>query len=1021
MQTKTTFFSQFRLASLMLLLMLMFTTAGAQSSRIFPIEESFEVATFPPANWQIYDLDGGGEYWAATTTLNHTPDGSMSAYHSFAFGNQDGWLVTPAMDFPTGHPIVFTFWNYTLDPDYYGNNSVWISTGSGDPASGDFVQLWTADVAVAVWEQVILNLQSYEGQTAYVAFRYQGDFAHAWAVDDVFIGSDFNTAPQIVVNPAVLNITAPINTVVNKKLTIKNIGIDNLVYTLDFTYGSGTNGWLSIDPLSGDLGTNSSLAHILTFNPEGLSIGSTYTATITISSNDPELPEVTVPVNYTILEAANIDVTIMVNDYTFPYDISESGEYVVIVPFGGGGLLWSKSGGLLPINGIEPEVIAVAEDGTVAGTERNPEYNLQGQETAMAGLWHPQSGQWSFLPLNPEVGEPTESDYSSAWGMSADGSIVVGMQYYPNFQYKAFKWSAAGGYDMIGDLASGGNRPNGVSNDGSVVYGWADLPSASRSPVIWADGQLIEVAPDDYGEAMAASSTGEYVVGFAGDKGFIWSQQAGVELFPNTLNAGEISALAVLDDGTIFGYTVEGFPPFPDMRRAFVRMPDGEMSTFNDYALNRGMSDASDWLFYSINGATPDGLNIIGAGINPAGETVSFLIDFAAELPHIKVIPENITEALNPGESSTQQMEIQNTGNAPLTYGTFVNYLMAGKTNQPTAVPVGKSQRNRNLSVQSAPTKGGAALRDNARDDYFVLHYDGDNAEAVGLMDGGSMFAAARFPSEMVYPFAGATLQSVDFYVNDLPNESTLVIWGPGTTTTPGQVLHVQPFDAAPLEWNTITLDTPLELESTDIWIGVNYIHNAGMWVAGLDAGPANPNGDWVSMDGETWEHLSDAGLNNNLNIRGLLQLTPGEWLSLDPAAGTVPADDVREVAVNFTTTSMMQGVYAANIIIESNDHDTPYTVVPVTLDVMVGMNEAPMQAIRVYPVPASDRLNIDLVEGIESVRMFNSFGQLVREAKTINTLNQQFNLDGLNAGAYMLQFIGSTGQTHQQTIIISK
>lgn len=143
-----------------------------------------------------------------------------------------------------------------------------------------------------------------------------------------------------------------------------------------------------------------------------------------------------------------------------------------------------------------------------------------------------------------------------------------------------------------------------------------------------------------------------------------------------------------------------------------------------------------------------------------------------------------------PGASSTQIMEIENTGNAPLEYETYINYLMAGKSSQPTAVSVGKSQRNRNLSVQSVSVKGSAAMHDNARDDNFLLHYDGENAEAIGLIDGGNMFAAARFPSDMVYAFAGATLQSVNVFVNDLPNESAIVIWGPGTTTSPGQVLH---------------------------------------------------------------------------------------------------------------------------------------------------------------------------------------------------------------------------------------
>lgn len=1017
MQTRTTIFSQFRLVSLMLLLlpMLMITTANAQGMRLFPIEEDFEGATFPPASWQAYDIDGDGETWIGSADFNHSPDGAKSAYHNFANGAQDGWLVTPAMEFPASGTIVFTFWNYTVDPDYYGNNSVLISTGSGNPADGDFVELWTPDQVAAEWEQVLINLATYAGQTAYLAFRYQGDYAHAWAVDDVYVGDEFDTSPHIVVAPTQVNATGPINSILTKTLNISNGGIDNLIYSIDFSYNGGTEGWLTIYPLTGDLGTGGALGHILTFDPEDLSLGD-YSATITISSNDTEFPEVIVPINYTVLEAANYEVITLLNDYTFPTDISENGEFVVITSFDGSGLLWSKEFGLKAITGEDQTVQAVAEDGTVGGTNNNPEYNTQ-----MSGFWHYQTEQWLFLPLNPDAGQPTGSDYNSCWGMSADGSIMVGMQYFPGGLYKAFKWTATDGYEDIGALAPGGNRPNGISNDGSVVYGWADLPAASRSPVIWVDDQMLQIAPEEDGEAFGASSTGEYVVGNAGESGFIWSQQTGAVFFENTINDGMISPVAVMDDGTVLGFTAEGWPPFPDMRRAFARLPDGEMVTFNDYALSRGMAEASDWLFYSINGVTPDGNKFIGAGINPEGDYVTFLIDFGAELPNISVLPENIMEALLPGASSTQLMEIENTGNAPLEYETYINYLMAGQSNQPTAVPVGKSQRSRDLSLQSVPTKGDAAMHDNARDDNFLLHYDGENAEAVGLVAGGSMFAAARFPSDMVYAFAGATLQSVDTYVNDMPNEATLIIWGPGTTTTPGQVLHVQPFDAAPLEWNTITLDTPLALEGTDIWIGINYIHDAGMWVAGLDGGPADPNGDWVSMDGETWEHLSDAGLNANLNIRGLVQLSPGEWLSLDPAAGTVPAEDMQEVAVNFTTTTLMQGMYAANIIIESNDKDTPYTVVPVTLDVMVGLDENPMQAIRVYPIPATTRLNIDLVEGIESVRLFNSFGQLVREVKTINSLNQQINLEGLGTGAYMLQFVGNAGLTHQRAIIISK
>ena len=51
--------------------------------------------------------------------------------------------------------------------------------------------------------------------------------------------------------------------------------------------------------------------------------------------------------------------------------------------------------------------------------------------------------------------------------------------------------------------------------------------------------------------------------------------------------------------------------------------------SFNDYAESRGMENAQDWTFYSVNDVTPDGNKFIGAGVNPDGQDVSFLIDFS--------------------------------------------------------------------------------------------------------------------------------------------------------------------------------------------------------------------------------------------------------------------------------------------------------------------------------------------------------------------------------------------------------
>lgn len=1020
LKTALSFWLTLLATSLLLTSSLISNAQGGNNFRSFPIDENFETGTFPPSDWTLFDIDALGTNWDLNTSLNHTQSGFSSAYHGFAPGAQDGWMVTPSMNFPASGPIVLAFWNWNVDVSYYGKNSVLISTGSGNPADGDFVEIWTTSTVASAWQQVILDLASYAGQTVFIAFRYEGDYAHGWAVDDVYIGSDFNTSPVLVVSPNAINGTAPANSPVTRNLTVINGGVDNLVYTLSVAYEGGFDGWMTISPMSGDLAGGDNLVHPVILNPEGLELGE-YNGSITITSNDPENPELIVPVSFTVIEASFIEVNIMAQEYLFPVDISESGEYVAVSGFGGGGsFLWSKSSGITVIGGEEASVQAVSESGVVGGTLRNPDYQISGMGVFMAGYWHPQTQEWTYLGINPAAGEPIYNDYSSCWGMTADGSTIVGMQYFEGYDYRAFKWTQAGGYDMIGDINPAGNRPNGISNDGSVVFGWANLPAASRSPVIWSNDDFIQIAPDQYGEAFGASSTGEYVTGTAGDNGFIWTAQGGAVFFANTLNPGGISPLTVMDDGTVLGYTAEGWPPFPDTRRAFVRLPSGEMMTFNDYALSRGMADASDWTFYSINGVTPDGNKFIGAGITPENQNVSFMIDFGAEIPTIVVTPESLTEVLNAGAVSVQDMVIQNTGNGPLDYETFINYLQPTKNTPAVKVPVGRNFRKSDIKLSSIATNAGAAPKSKTRSN-FILNYDGENADAIGLTSGGSFYNAARFPADMVSAFMGSTLLSVDVYIHDLPSNTTLKIWGPGTTTTPGTLLHEQTFTPEAYSWNTVGLSAPVILDGNDIWIGFNHIHDAGVYVAGIDGGPVVPNGDFLSEDGIVWEHLSTFGFNSNWNIRALLQLGEGNWLSLNPNAGTVAAESSETIAVTFDGTSLAGGGFSANIIITSNDPATPIKVVPVTLDVLVGIDKNPMTGIEVYPVPANDQLNIRLVEGVKTILLINYFGQTVMETEINGEVSKTLNLGNLGSGVYTLRLISTNGTTSNKNIIISK
>ena len=74
---------------------------------------------------------------------------------------------------------------------------------------------------------------------------------------------------------------------------------------------------------------------------------------------------------------------------------------------------------------------------------------------------------------------------SGAYGVSADGSVVVGLAAHRASGFEAFRWTSGGGMVGLGDLPGGSfsSDADGVSADGSVVVGTRQLapPAARRS------------------------------------------------------------------------------------------------------------------------------------------------------------------------------------------------------------------------------------------------------------------------------------------------------------------------------------------------------------------------------------------------------------------------------------------------------------------------------------------------------------------------------------------------------------
>lgn len=325
------------------------------------------------------------------------------------------------------------------------------------------------------------------------------------------------------------------------------------------------------------------------------------------------------------------------------------------------------------------------------------------------------------------------------------------------------------------------------------------------------------------------------------------------------------------------------------------------------------------------------------------------------------------------------------------------------------------------LSPDPDPTPGGEPATI-VQDEEVILNYDGPNFDAIGLTAGGTFYVAARFPSSMVGQYIGYCFESVDVYTNDLPLNMVLKIWGAGTSTTPGPLLYEQTYNPSAQSWNTISLSENVMLDGSDVWVGYSVTNAAGLYPAGVDAGPANPNGDWISLDGIAWEHLAGYGLNHNFNIRAKIINYGPLWLSVDPTQGTVHPGESDVVTVIFDMTELTGYYYTAHLKIFSNDPETPLLVVPVALEYVIQAGNIANGSWAVcYPVPASDILYLEFKPEITEFRIFNPTGQAVLSRKTESKEIFIVDVSRLPNGLYYLQADAKNGRIYSRKILISR
>ena len=146
----------------------------------------------------------------------------------------------------------------------------------------------------------------------------------------------------------------------------------------------------------------------------------------------------------------------------------------------------------------------------------------------------------------------------------------------------------------------------------------------------------------------------------------------------------------------------------------------------------------------------------------------------------------------------------------------------------------------------------------------WLYYDDGVNVDGIG---GPAIFTwAIKFDPAQLTAYAGTSLTKISIY-NRLAAADELRIY---QGTNAATLVHSQTLSGLAIEaWEEVDLTAPVLLDVTkELWIAV-YTTNGAAYPAGAGNATGNPNGDLITLDGTTWEHLGDLGLAFTWNLRG--------------------------------------------------------------------------------------------------------------------------------------------------------
>lgn len=305
----------------------------------------------------------------------------------------------------------------------------------------------------------------------------------------------------------------------------------------------------------------------------------------------------------------------------------------------------------------------------------------------------------------------------------------------------------------------------------------------------------------------------------------------------------------------------------------------------------------------------------------------------------------------------------------------------------------------------------------------YVLHYDGEQYQAVGVGNYSESVFGQYYPAEVLASVKGMSITSIDVFIQDIPEKSSVLIYEMRNGAY--EVVAEQIFEPVAESWNRVVLDKPYEINGADIIYAFKATGTVdGMYPMGVDNLPAvRGYGDLCNVGGETWWSMADLGIDHNFCVRANVsgELTPSlSWLSLNTEKVSLQSGDIESVLMSVNRDNLPEGTYEASVVVTSNDPLTPIKLIPVymTRALTTGIDIPASMAAEVKVMDG--KLVVAAAKNVKEVAIYSLDGLCVARA-TANGFTTVVPLDNCATGIYMVHVGYDDGNADSMKMVIKR